>query len=173
MRDAADVPADRRPSISGAGLKDKYVFSQIHFRWGKTMMNGSEHGVDGQRYSGEMQMIHVNSKYCSYDEALNHEDGLVILAIFIEPQARGNIAFRHFTNLIGRIRNEGEEVSLPYPFPLMDLLPDNTDDFYVYQGSLTFPGCQEVVTWIVFDTPTAASENQVYNSTTFDVKMKL
>lgn len=38
-----------RPYIYGGPLKDKYVFSQIHFHWGKTALEGSEHTIDGNR----------------------------------------------------------------------------------------------------------------------------
>ena len=40
------------------------------------------------------------------------------------------------------------------------LLP-NTDQYITYEGSFTQPGCQETVTWIIFNKPTIISEKQV------------
>jgi len=60
-------------------------------------------------------------------------------------------------------------VSLPNPFPLQDLLPESTDSFYRYSGSLTTPECQESVTWTVFDTPITISPHQVLHNLICDV----
>ena len=35
---------------------------------------------------------------------------------------------------------------------LKDLLPD-TEDYMTYEGSTTYPGCTESVTWIVMNKP--------------------
>lgn len=37
----------------------------------------------------------------------------------------------------------------------------NTQSYYTYQGSLTTPNCEEVVTWIVMDTPIYITDEQV------------
>ena len=59
------------------------------------------------------------------------------------------------------IRIEGEETMLKSSISFKDLLPTRNDTFYRYFGSLTTPGCEEIVTWTVFDTPIFASELQV------------
>ncbi|XP_011153183.1 carbonic anhydrase 1 [Harpegnathos saltator] len=40
-----------RPCLRDGPFESSYVFSQIHFHWGETDMNGSEHRVDGERFS--------------------------------------------------------------------------------------------------------------------------
>ena len=156
----SSVTTNQWPSISGGGLPGTYNFFQVHFHWGSdSVKGGSEHVVNNVRFPGEMQIIHINSKYGSFDDAIHYADGLAILSVLIENETRGNVAFRHFTGILGRIRTQGLEASMPHTIPLMDLLPDSTDNFYRYQGSMTRPGCFDSI-WTVFDTPIAVSEPQ-------------
>ena len=58
------------------------------------------------------------------------------------------------------------KVSEVFQLRLDQLLPNvmnpmQADKFFVYEGSLTTPGCYESVTWIVFDTHPVVTEGQV------------
>jgi Eukaryotic-type carbonic anhydrase len=35
-------------------------------------------------YAGEMHLVHFNAKYGTYENALNHSDGLAVLGVFLE-----------------------------------------------------------------------------------------
>lgn len=41
------------------------------------------------------------------------------------------------------------------------MLPENLNNFFRYEGSLTTPPCYESILWTVFDTPITLSHNQV------------
>ena len=47
------------------------------------------------------------------------------------------------------------------PFPMNKLLPNDTETFYRYEGSLTTPPCSESVIWTVFRQHIEISEEQV------------
>jgi hypothetical protein len=40
--------------------------------------------VSVDSYAGEMHLVHFNAKYRTYENALNHSDGLAVLGIFLE-----------------------------------------------------------------------------------------
>ncbi|KAG9478694.1 hypothetical protein GDO78_012382 [Eleutherodactylus coqui] len=65
-------------------LIGSYRLRQLQFHWGSSDDQGSEHVIDGLRYSGEMQFIHWNSKYDNVTEAKIHPDGVVIISVFLK-----------------------------------------------------------------------------------------
>ena len=87
-------------------------------------------------FAGELHIVHYNAKYGSFSEATKHSDGLAVLAILIELGQRDNIALEHIVQQLEQVKMDGEETNLFSPIPIGDLLPENTNNFYRYQGSL-------------------------------------
>jgi len=54
----------------------------------------------------------------------------------------------------------GKSAAVP-PFAPRGLLPNATDRYFIYNGSLTSPPCSETVEWIVFKSAATVSDQQV------------
>ena len=54
----------------------------------------------------------------------------------------------------------GSSISLE-TVPLQDLMPENTDRYFRYVGSLTTPPCNEAVVWTLFNDAVRISSRQV------------
>ena len=53
----------------------------------------------------------------------------------------------------------GQEVHIP-GFSIEELLPERSEEYYRYQGSLTTPPCHPTVLWTVFRNPVQISQEQ-------------
>lgn len=75
--------------LSGGPLgNDVYVFEQLHFHWGENDYEGSEDLINNHSFPMEMHAVFYKEDYKSIDEALNHPDGLAILAYLYEVRER-------------------------------------------------------------------------------------
>ena len=72
-----------------------------------------------------------------------------VLGIFVNLQNQDNPKLNPLVKTIEKITKKGEKAQIK-SFPLVELLPRNTDDFFRYNGSLTTPGCNQIVLWTVF-----------------------
>jgi len=149
------------PFMSGAGLKGKYSFAQLHLHWGSTSTKGSEHLVDGKAYPLELHLVHYNSKYPDIATAVGQEDGLAVLGIFFHLSSKDNPHLQPILDSVSDILQPFSEATLSKSLTLKSLLPEDTKSFYRYFGSLTTPGCFESVTWTVFEKSIPVSQSQL------------
>ena len=70
--------------MSGGTLKQAYQLLQLHFHWGSVDNQGSEHTLNGKRFSMEMHLVHKSSSVKSVDLALENLEGLAVAAFFFE-----------------------------------------------------------------------------------------
>jgi len=148
-------------SIKISGLNDIYKLCHFELHWGFTSKVGSEHTIDGKAFPMELQFVTYNSKYKSFDEAVQHPDGLAVLGVLFELSPNDNPSLNPILNAIPAIQKGHWKAWNTYPLNLRSLLPSNIKSFYRYQGSLTIPPCSEVVTWTVFHDKLSISERQL------------
>lgn len=101
-----------------------------------------------------MHLVHYNMKYKSFAEATSRPDGLAVLGVMLGVPSNKNTVSKNATfetiiSQLGEVIKAGNETRISKRFRLSDLMPNNLDSFYRYDGSLTTPKFAEIVTWIV------------------------
>merc|ERR1711994_335726 len=102
---------------------------------------------------------------------LTAEDGLSVLGFMFELGDGENEPLRNITDGIdllmssttpsGPYARESDPKAVPIELNLSYFVDqDNSQGFHTYPGSLTTPGCNEVVTWINFRRPIIMSFSQ-------------
>ncbi len=115
-----------------AGCVD-YKLLQFHFH------GYSEHTVDGKQYDLVAHLVHQSE----------NGDLAVVAVLFNEGEANP------FLDKV--LKNVGKDAMLNVD----EMLPENTENYYHYQGSLTTPPCSEGVQWYVLKETVTASKEQL------------
>ncbi|XP_004922913.1 carbonic anhydrase 7 [Bombyx mandarina] len=141
----------RLPYIFGGPLDNEYEIDGLHFHWGDKNNRGSEHTLNDMRLPLEMHIIHRNKKYRNTAEAMQHPDGLCVLAFFYQVVEFDAKLLSPIVKNLTAIENFNSTLQLPHTFSLSSILSGlDTERFYTYKGSLTTPPCAEAVTWVIF-----------------------
>lgn len=155
------VPQEESRLEGGPLGNDIYRLEQFHCHWGETCDEGSEHTVNGKPYSGELHLVHWNTtKYGSFAEAAQYDDGLAVLGIFLEVGEEEHEEIQKICSQLSDIRTKNSTCNLTADINPMKLLPDSLT-YWTYLGSLTTPPCSECVTWIVFKKPIKVTDKQL------------
>uniref|UniRef100_A0A4W5MM45 protein-tyrosine-phosphatase n=1 Tax=Hucho hucho TaxID=62062 RepID=A0A4W5MM45_9TELE len=129
--------------VSGGGLRGRFKVGRITFHWGRcnASSEGSEHSLSGVKYPLEMQIYCYEALHFeSIDQAIKDGGRITALSVLLEVCVR---------------------IGMVGPFSLRGLLPNSTDKYFTYNGSLTTPPCTDTVEWIVFKNTVAISDTQV------------
>jgi len=159
-------------NVTGTPLvaDSKFLLWQFHFHWGKDDTQGSEHTVNGREFPMEVHFVHVNAKYAAdlengvNSDALTNADGLLVVGFFFEVSdsfsdyklarefSPTRNAARYIYNQEVKESKCNDKVKSTHKFRNHKKWFQHsqvTDKHWHYQGGLTTPTCNEVVTWVV------------------------
>ena len=171
-------------TMSGGPLNGEYSFWQMHCHWGKTDYKpgsteptkveepGSEHWINGKQYDAECHWVHFNNKYGTVEDAIKSgdHDALSVVGVMLEIDATNG---QDEVEWIGTVKNAAAGLVTPSDGPAKDVpfnvygflkqLGDQNQCFgyYNYLGGLTTPGCNQLVSFIIIDTPIKINLAQV------------
>uniref|UniRef100_A0A8C5LBC0 carbonic anhydrase n=2 Tax=Jaculus jaculus TaxID=51337 RepID=A0A8C5LBC0_JACJA len=150
------------PTLYLGGLAQKYVAAQLHLHWGqKGSPGGSEHQIDSETTAAELHIVHYDSEsYDSLSNAAQRPQGLAVLGVLIEVGENENPAYEHILSHLHEIKHKDQKTSVP-PFNVRGLLPQQLEQFFRYNGSLTTPPCYQSVLWTVFNQRAQISKGQL------------
>jgi len=151
------IPNHLQLMIYGGPLESKnYRLVELHAHWG-----GSEHLLDGQQMDGELHLVHYHIKYKDSKEAIMHEDGLAVVSIMLKIHpTESNEELDKIGEVLPQIKLKGQAAQTAEHVDLENILPMDKD-YYTYSGSLTTPGFQECVTWVVLKEPVMVSKKLI------------
>ncbi|XP_051969683.1 carbonic anhydrase 2 [Xyrauchen texanus] len=144
--------------LTGGPISGTYRLKQFHFHWGASDDKGSEHTMDGKCYPAELHLVHWNTKYTKFQEAVDKPDGLAVVGVFLEVGAE-NHQLKTILGALSDIKSKGNQTSFSDFDPTV-LLPKSLE-YWTYLGSLTTPPLYESVTWIVCKNPINISSAQL------------
>ncbi|XP_036448508.1 carbonic anhydrase 2-like [Colossoma macropomum] len=145
-------------SLTGGPISGTYRLKQFHFHWGSSDDKGSEHTIDGKTYSAELHLVHWNTAYSSFGDAVNESDGLAVIGVFLEIGDE-NPQLQKVLDALDGIKTKNTQTSFA-DFDPTTLLPSSLD-YWTYDGSLTTPPPLECVTWIVCKQSISVSSAQM------------
>ena len=154
--------------MTGGPLQYQYQAEQLVLHWGRGegVTGGSEHSVNQQSWPAELQLYGYNSQlYNNLTQAQEEPGGVVGVAVML--QVKGDIpdpdnpatGLTRLVSRLSQVKYRGDTARI-HQMSLASLLP-NTGDYVTYEGSTTYPGCWETVTWIMMNKPVYISRQEM------------
>jgi carbonic anhydrase len=133
------IQANEPPGSAIVVDGERYALAQFHFH------EPSEHTVAGERFAGELHLVHRDDR-----------GRLAVVAVLLREGA----ASAALAPVFAALPAELDATAQVEGFDPSDVLPEQRTT-YRYDGSLTTPPCTEGVSWFVLDTPIEVSAAQL------------
>merc|ERR1719244_1499029 len=107
--------------------------------------------------------LHIVHKKVGEPDFLSVPGGLSVTGFFFEVAPEDNAAIEPLVDVLKNVENPDDKFDMKgSAFMITDLIADVKDTaFSTYSGSLTTPGCMEIVNWINFLKPIPISSAQL------------
>jgi len=124
---------------------------QVHVHWGEGAHSGSEHHLYGQTYSSEMHLVTRNLDQPEEGKP----DYYAVFGIFLDEDRVSKDESRIDTELDNLLLNmfDSDKADDLKTIDFSMLYHNYVKSIMTYEGSLTTPGCNEMVFWQVFSEP--------------------
>jgi len=168
------------PSACKAGFKTAsgttYKFYEAHLHWHQYYNHrGSEHKVDGQAEAVEAQLVHYNAKFKTIQDAFDDANvgniAVVSIRYTVAPTQDTPTETLAFNSFIAQTYPNLRYMNTTFtmkvdPFNPYDLignaLPRTNLPMYHYNGSLTTPRCDSIVSWYIVQQTVMLSQSQLH-----------
>ena len=114
-------------------------------------------------YDGELHIVHYNTKYQSFSEALDKPDGLAVVGVFLTLQEDGEAGCEELDKICQKLREikfKNTRTRITEDLNPERFLPSDRS-YFSYLGSLTTPPLLESVSWVIFKQPVKTTQEQV------------
>eukprot|EP00727_Mastigamoeba_balamuthi_P004683 m51a1_g14212 putative carbonic anhydrase 2 (556) ;mRNA; f:166582-169296 len=143
----------------------EYLLNGVHFHWHNTNNNlGSEHTVDGRAFALEAHFVHFKSSFATLAEAVAHNTtgDLSVVGVFFQV-GKSVSALDSVLAVVPKLTSpNASHLVDAEAFDPKGLLPEHAStQYFHYKGSLTTPGCAEVVHWYVVEPIQQISQAQL------------
>ncbi|CAF2726792.1 unnamed protein product [Rotaria sp. Silwood2] len=149
--------------LTGGDLKDTLEFVNFHLHWGENHKSGSEHEVNGMKYSGEIHFVYINPS-TNQTAVL----GIFMQSSFIPSETQKSTVrvvdddtWKEWQRFFDRAQTlKMKDNTSMINLSLALLMGEKLRDFWRYEGSLTTPPCTEGIIWTIFKEPITFVENE-------------
>ncbi len=136
------IPTSTTAAFSVTFLGD-YDLQQFHMHWGATSGTGSEHRINGGQSEVEIHFVHFKRG----ESDNSRSDYAAVIGVLAD------IADEPVTGIWAQLSVSAIQSNTSSPLNLTGLVFNNLlptkRSYYYYPGSLTTPGCNEIVRWFV------------------------